>query len=221
LFHSLSAQANSGLGQGGNAAVRTLFVFVCLLGCVLRLATVGINVAIERDWVTTISTGSPASLTRLNAFLRRIDLLCKLLAPLFVSFLTLKSYEFSVIVLMAISFVTMFFEFVWIQLVYKEFPILASEQEARLSSSRRPTRWNITSFQSALKQTVMDWREFQRTPVFPTAVSISLLYLTTLAFDSTFLAYVVWRGYSNPLIAGMRPMRRYGAAWHSYSAAVE
>ncbi|KZT57707.1 polyketide synthase [Calocera cornea HHB12733] len=207
LFERLQGQAGRGLGSAGNAGVRALFVGVCLLGCILRLATVGMNVAIERDWVTTITTGSPASLTRLNAFLRRIDLLCKLLAPLFVSFLTLKSYQLSIMVLMAVSFVTMFFEFVWIQLVHNEFPVLAAEQAERLTAyAQRPRApfWNMAAVGKTMQQMLVDWREFQRTPVFPTAVSISLLYLTTLAFDSTFLSYVVWRGYSNPLIAGMR-----------------
>ncbi|KZO98874.1 polyketide synthase, partial [Calocera viscosa TUFC12733] len=207
LFERLQGQASAGLGRGGDAGVRALFVLVCLLGCVLRLATVGMNVAIERDWVTTISTGSPASLTRLNAFLRRIDLLCKLLAPLFVSFLTLKSYQVSIMVLMAVSFVTMFFEFIWIQLVHNEFPILVSEQAERLAvlaEGPQTPQWNIAAVGKSLQQMLIDWKEFQRTPVFPTAISISLLYLTTLAFDSTFLSYVVWRGYSNPLIAGMR-----------------
>ncbi|EJU04237.1 hypothetical protein DACRYDRAFT_114607 [Dacryopinax primogenitus] len=208
LFEKLQSQASRGLGAGGDAGVRALFVFVCLLGCVLRLATVGINVAIERDWVTTISSGSPASLTRLNAFLRRIDLLCKLLAPLFVSFLTLQSNSVSIMVLMGISFVTMFFEFVWIQTVHNEFPALVSEQAKRLAIQAQATppstRWSISALRRALKQLLIDWKDFQRTPVFPTAVSISLLYMTTLAFDSTFLSYVVWRGYSNPLIAGMR-----------------
>ena len=51
LFQDLSVEAANGLGSSGSGSVRTLFVLICLLGCVLVLSTVGINVAIERDWL--------------------------------------------------------------------------------------------------------------------------------------------------------------------------
>lgn len=49
---------------------------------------IAISVSIERDWVTVIAEASSNRLTRLNTWLRRIDLISKLVGPLFVSLLT-------------------------------------------------------------------------------------------------------------------------------------
>jgi solute carrier family 40 (iron-regulated transporter), member 1 len=92
--------------------VWTLFAVIVLCGCVLKLATVGISVAVERDWVTVIADGNSDHLTRLNTYLRRIDLLSKLVAPLFVSLLTtVVSYPFAIAFLLGFGIVSMVFEF--------------------------------------------------------------------------------------------------------------
>jgi iron-regulated transporter 1 len=89
-----------------------LFSVIILSGCMLKLATVGINVAIERDWVLCISESSDKRLTKLNVWMRRTDLLCKLLAPLFVSLLTTaRSYLFAAAFLLGLSGFTAALEF--------------------------------------------------------------------------------------------------------------
>lgn len=95
------------------ATVRTFLPTFPVLADVGELQ-IAISVSIERDWVTVIAQGSSKKLTRLNTFvpdpftfrfsltrrwryLRRIDLITKLVAPLFVSLLTtVVSYPFSV-----------------------------------------------------------------------------------------------------------------------------
>lgn len=116
------------------AALTGLFVLIVLLSMTLNLATVslvrmsavkaraahtpvalqiGISVAVERDWVTTIAKGDGATLTRLNTYLRRVDLLSKLLAPLFVSLLTTAaSYTFACAFLLGFAAGSMVFEFI-------------------------------------------------------------------------------------------------------------
>lgn len=59
-----------------------------------------------------IAQGSSPRLTRLNTYLRRIDLLAKLLAPLYVSLLTTAaSFVFSAAFLLGFALVSMVFEF--------------------------------------------------------------------------------------------------------------
>ena len=64
-----------------------MFALIVICGCIQNLSGVALSVAIERDWVTVIAQTSSEHLTRINTYMRRIDLLCKLLAPLFVSLL--------------------------------------------------------------------------------------------------------------------------------------
>lgn len=94
-----------------NSLVRGLFVLITLAGCVHEVAAVAISVAVERDWVTVIANGSSENLTVINTFMRRIDLLCKLCAPLFVSLLTTAiSYVVAAYVLLGIEAVSMIVE---------------------------------------------------------------------------------------------------------------
>lgn len=90
-----------------------MFTAVLLCGCIHKLAEISISVSIERDWVTTISDNSPDHLTTLNTYMRRIDLLCKLLSPLFVSLLTAAiSYKFAAYFLCGVEALCMFFELI-------------------------------------------------------------------------------------------------------------
>ncbi|KDQ53177.1 hypothetical protein JAAARDRAFT_197661 [Jaapia argillacea MUCL 33604] len=219
----LKEQASKDLGAP--ALIWVLFALIVLAGCVLKLSTIGISVAIERDWATTIAEGNNDRLTTLNTILRRIDLLCKLLAPLFVSLLTTTaSYSFSVAFFLAFGLVTMVFEFVWIQVVYRRLPSLATEEEQKRkerlvirnsqverplptdSRKRRlPTPSSVhKSIQTFLKNQATDWLEFVKHPIFGSSLSISCLYLTVLSFDGTMLSWLKTHNFSDPFIAGMR-----------------
>jgi hypothetical protein len=64
----------------------------CDLGvCVLRVSTVCIQIAIEKDWVISISEGIEGRLTTFNVSLRRVDLLCSLISPLLISYVLTRS----------------------------------------------------------------------------------------------------------------------------------
>lgn len=159
-----------------------IFVAITANGCILKLATVGMNVCIERDWVMTIAGSNDRSLLRLNTIMRRIDLLCKLLAPLFVSLLTSTiGYPLSAVVLLAIGLFTMVFEFLFVKIVYRKFSMLGNPRPSRSTpepnepedaapteaeSKRRDWRRWLQSSQSWLRQQLQDWKEFVHHPIF-------------------------------------------------------
>ena len=216
-------------------SVWAVFASVTLLGCGVILSNVGVSVGVEREWVQIISRGSPARLTRLNAIMRRIDLLSKLLSPLFVSLLTTAiSYRHSVVILLAICGLSAVFEILFIGTVYRRFPALA-EDEAKVLERRRSLLQNeqqqqqqkarkgpvgsqdklkrlghvpgklLAGFQAGIVEQYRDWKLFAHMPIFVTSVCISLLYMSVLSFDSTFIAYLKSETtYSDAFIAGMR-----------------
>lgn len=179
------------------------FAVIVVFGCTMSLANIGTSVAIERDWVTTISLEhSQETLTRLNTYMRRIDLLCKLLAPLFVSLLTTTvSYPFAVAFGMGFAAATLAFELVWVQVVYNRFPVLARQdqpgpvasngdvegiaphEDAEQAAGHDAPQQNQgkKSLSARWLTIVKDWKEFSRMPVFSASVAISLLYLTVLS----------------------------------------
>ncbi|KAG9098584.1 hypothetical protein FS749_003478 [Ceratobasidium sp. UAMH 11750] len=218
---------------------RLMLGMITVSGCGLKLATVGMNVCVERDWVMAIAAGSMRSntqlpstpsaigqtfastpegehtdrvLLRLNTTLRRIDLICKLVAPLFVSLLTSTvGYRLSAVILLGMVIVTAAFETIFAGVVYTKFPVLAlprptpEEQNTRgIHTSSRPAGVVQGAREWATRQ-IESWNEFVRHPIFLSSVSISLLYFNVLSFNSPFISYLKSQtDFSDPLIAGMR-----------------
>lgn len=180
------------------------FIFLVTSGCVLHLSNTTISIAVERDWTTCIAQGPYFStkLSKLNTYLRRINLLCKLCAPLFVSFLTV-SFDHtdggalripSVKILALVTAVSLLFELYWIVVVYKRFPMLEVEQTLRDRDGEVPTAdvqpvEDLTPTLSSPRPlnyverllNLPDWKELVRLPIFFSSLSISLLYLTVLS----------------------------------------
>ncbi|GAA6008465.1 hypothetical protein JCM10207_007121 [Rhodosporidiobolus poonsookiae] len=200
-----------------------LFVIVTILSMLLNLATIGISVAVERDWVTAIAKGDGAILTQLNTYLRRIDLLSKLLAPLFVSLLTTAaSYTFAAAFLLGFAGASMVFEFIWIDIVYRRFPMLHPDRESAAEEPEpapsgavdEPDRRSVglgirlqrvwQRLRARLAAEGRDWIAFVTAPVFFSSLAISLLYLTVLSFEGSMLAWLKSHNYADSFVAGMR-----------------
>lgn len=99
-------------GKRAPAHIWILFAAIILLGSILKLSTIGISVAIERDWASSIADGNSDRLNTINTMIRRIDLSSKLLGPLFVSLLTtVASYPFSIGFLGLFGVIAGLFEF--------------------------------------------------------------------------------------------------------------
>ena len=64
-----------------------MFALILLLGILENLSASGNMLSMERDWVVAVSSpdGNPYDLTHLNSAMRRIDLICKLIAPILIS----------------------------------------------------------------------------------------------------------------------------------------
>ncbi|SPO22174.1 related to ferroportin 1 [Ustilago trichophora] len=223
---------NGGKGpQDAKANIRPWAIFgaITLLGIGVMLSNVGVSVGVEREWVTIISDGSSARLTRLNAIMRRIDLISKLVSPLFVSALTsTMSYTLAAVVLLAVNAVTGVFELVFVGIVYRRFPSLAADERASIArrqgaAENRTSDEQLATAQSGksrlnrfftkvaksltddVRQQYRDWKLFVRLPIFLTSLCISLLYMSVLSFDPTFIAYLKSETlYSDAFIAGMR-----------------
>ncbi len=61
------------------------FAVCTLLACMEKLAFVGNTVAVERDWLVVVADSLELPREDLNSAMRRIDLICKLMAPTCIS----------------------------------------------------------------------------------------------------------------------------------------
>ncbi|WWC91485.1 uncharacterized protein L201_006431 [Kwoniella dendrophila CBS 6074] len=201
-----------------------ILLFTIAAAALLKVTFTGLTVAIERDWITEIAQGNSTILTRLNTYMRRIDLFTKLIAPLVVSLLTsFTGYPIAATALLGLSVITLLTEYLWIKVVYDRFPVL----DRRHVSSDNPeeaielleeeddgdrtieigggSQHISKGFVSAMQTEIREWQEFQQLPIFYSSVCMALIHLTTLSFDGTFISYIKSaRGFDDSLIAGMR-----------------
>jgi iron-regulated transporter 1 len=117
---------------GGFGAFVTLVILVNTFGACGALSGLAMDVVVERDWVVVIAEQAPGSLTRINSVMRRIDLSCKLLAPVAVGFLMSYASMLASAVLIAIWNVSSVgLEYGLLYIVYTAVPILQQKSPSR------------------------------------------------------------------------------------------
>ncbi|KND02039.1 uncharacterized protein SPPG_02543 [Spizellomyces punctatus DAOM BR117] len=188
-----------------------------LLGIALRLANIGEVVSVERDWVVVIAHADTSALSSMNAYLRRIDLLCKVAAPLVVSGIAeALSTPIAMLVTAGWSILTAPLQWWLIWQVYRRVPALAIPKTARESTEQRadssavgltdvdPSVNHSSPVASSVRSCWDQWARFFRHPVFLSSLAIAQLYMTVLSFGPVMISYLLAQGYSSALLAGMR-----------------
>ncbi|KAK3444928.1 hypothetical protein EUGRSUZ_A00632 [Eucalyptus grandis] len=191
-----------------------LIVVTNLSGAMGMLSTLAGTILIEREWVVVMSEGQPPGLlTQMNSVIRRIDLICKLFAPVvsgfIISFISLKVSAMTLAILNATC---VWLEYWFFMSVYKGIPALV---ERNLRRTLRPSPVDLLessliqngdpeSAESSHKQNfrekiskipfVCAWKVYLEQEVVIPGVSLALLYFTVLSFGSLMTATLEWEG---------------------------
>ncbi|XP_022767837.1 solute carrier family 40 member 1-like isoform X2 [Durio zibethinus] len=201
-----------------------LVILTNISGAVGVLSTLAGTILIEREWLVVISTGHPPGLlTDMNSVIRRIDLTCKLVAPVItgfiISFLSLKASAMALALWTSIS--------VWVEYwlfmsVYKGIPALGESSLRRISkvsssnveesisasqernSSIANDGENSAATGKSSVSTVIEWiskvpyidawRVYLQQDVVLPGVALALLYFTVLSFGTLMTAVLEWEG---------------------------
>lgn len=182
----------TGIKQAPTLNVPALGLII-IAGAVLQASNTCVTIAVERDWVICIAGGSSDRLSSLNARLKRIDLLCKLLAPLFVSTLsTFLPYPRAAGIMAVMQPLSLTAELFWLGIVYQSCPALARDQ-ARKDSRQPMSREDEEDRSPGVTSCALGvnccsssrgngyWSEFTKLPVFLSSLSASFLYMTVLS----------------------------------------
>ncbi|MCJ1399804.1 hypothetical protein MMC11_003007 [Xylographa trunciseda] len=187
-----------------------LFALVICLGIFEKLSGIGNMICMERDWIPIFASASndglqhSFGLTHLNAVMRRIDLLCKLMAPLIISMVILVSSTTTGVVLVGLmSIVSWGVEVycagrVWISCRRLREP---KEEVHALSSTTGDgsLRSRITQGSPVLDFCRKQWSQFSdyfSTDVWIPSLSLALLHLSVLSYSATFVTFCLNRGFS-------------------------
>jgi len=188
-----------------------LFALVIVLGIFEKLSGIGNMISMERDWVPILASkprrdGQQVyNLTNLNAIMRRIDLVCKLVSPLVISVVVSSSSMLvGVAVVAGMSGVSWGFEVFCARRVWQ---ISAGLRAPREGSGRPITNRDSPPLQSTLltaRQTIprtcsKQWSQLVRyfsTDVWIPSLSLSLLHLSALSYSATFITFLLNSGFS-------------------------
>ncbi|KAL1331153.1 hypothetical protein HN51_048407 [Arachis hypogaea] len=193
-----------------------LVVLINVCGGISVLSTLAGTILIERDWLLVISEGEPPELlTKMNSVTRRIDLTCKLLAPVItgfiISFLSLKA---SAITLALWNTVSVWVEYWLFSSVYNGIPALKQSNQRRVAkilqsddeerneitlegnSPQVDDRSRSKSFCEWISEIpyVVAWRVYLQQEVVIPGIALALLFFTVLSFGTLMTATLEWEG---------------------------
>ncbi|KAL4974719.1 Ferroporti-1 [Aspergillus desertorum] len=188
-----------------------LFIALVLLAGIEKLAATVNTVSVERDWAVVISDALPVSRKDLNASMRRIDLFCKLVAPVVVSMMDgLLSTNAAIWAVLAVNVAVVLIEYFAIAEVYRFVPQLDRSQERQAADIEGDEEQQVeecsahSKLAQHVRRTADSWREYVRQPVFLASFALSLLYLTVLSFGPTMVTFLLHSGFSSLQVSTMR-----------------
>ncbi|KAL5343134.1 Ferroporti-1 [Aspergillus crustosus] len=180
-----------------------------VLAGVEKLAATANTVSVERDWAVVISDALLVSRQDLNASMRRIDLFCKLVAPVVVSLLDgLLSTKVAIWAVLGMNVAVVLVEYFAIAQVYYAVPQLDRAFERQAADGEEDEEDDEHAVSISILQyfrgAFAPWQEYARQPVFLASFSLSLLYLTVLSFGPTMVTFLLHSGFSSLQVSTMR-----------------
>ncbi|CAN6221066.1 unnamed protein product [Urochloa humidicola] len=187
-----------------------LVVVTNVSGALAALSTLAGTILIEREWVVVISSGHPPStLTGINSVIRRIDLSCKLLAPVFSGLVfSFVSAQASAAALALWNIASVGFEYWLFVSVYNGVPALAAQngrlraadvllpsEETAVPAETRAVDWRTKlTEQLSIIPCWESWVVYVRQDVALPGVALAFLYFTVLSFGTLMTATLDWKG---------------------------
>lgn len=182
------------------------------LACIEKLSAVLNTISVERDWVVVVAGSDESGLATMNAQMRRIDLFCKLVGPLAISFLDSYSTQLAILVTGTMSSVSVMVEYLAIARVYRSIPAL---RVAKVTSDEAPSP-SPKNLSERFLDTATILLSYFRHPSFLPSFALALLYLTALSFSGQFITYLLAQGLSSATIAlfrGVAAVFEMSATW--------
>ncbi|KAB5533434.1 Ferroporti-1 [Coniochaeta sp. 2T2.1] len=193
---------------GERLAVIGLFVVLVGLACVEKLCATANLVAVERDWVVVMTDGDDVARSSLNARMRRIDLLCKLLGPLAIASIAVASTAAAIWVTLGVNLLSILPEYICIAQVYKNTPSLHRPSQTPAGDHNPPTSPpplpapppSTTTIFSPISRIIplpSSLSHYLYHPAFLPSISLCLLYLTVLSLSGQMVTYLLSLGFTS------------------------
>lgn len=204
ICQRLSVAASCGLFLAMASFTSPVMFWLCfptavVLACFEKLAVVGNTVAVERDWAIVVAEALRVERQNLNATIRRIDLTCKLLAPVAVAYVEAYSTALAIWFVLGINACSIFIEYFAIAQVYARLPRLHNQpgqEEHSVAEYLSNGAW--------LSRNLRPWKMYFLSPAYLASFSLSLVYLTVLSTGVHWQTYMLSVHFSGLSIAFLR-----------------
>ncbi|KAH9863800.1 hypothetical protein J1614_009732 [Plenodomus biglobosus] len=197
------------IGAEKSYLMYVLFTISVVLACFEKLAFVANTVAVERDWIIVVSDSLGIDRQELNSAMRRIDLVCKLIAPVGIGLLDGYSTRLAIWVVFGQNALSVFIEYFAIAQVYTAVPELRRETQQEMEE--QPSHAEISTEEVDISAqpkhhtlAFNPYLSYIQNPAFLASFSLSLLYLTVLSFSGQMTTYLLTLGYTSTAISLMR-----------------
>ncbi|EPE32568.1 hypothetical protein GLAREA_07702 [Glarea lozoyensis ATCC 20868] len=180
------------------------FALILVMEISETLSAQGNMLSMERDFVVTAADpdGHPYDLTNLNAVMRRIDLTCKLIAPLIISaIISATSAKIGVLFVGGMSLASWAVELwcakrVWDMNAKLRVLKITNPDNSREQIYVTPVNRVVRGFY----QYTQDIKQYFASPVWIPSFSLALLHLSALSYAATFITFLLNSGISLPII---------------------
>jgi iron-regulated transporter 1 len=191
--------------QQKSLGMYALFAVSIVLACFEKLAFVANTVSVERDWIIVVADSLHIDKQEMNSTMRRIDLVCKLIAPLCIGLLDGYSTQLAIWVVFGQNATSVLVEYFAIAQVYNQVPQLGHGRGLADASAETHQAPHATpTVPSRSSNTIRPWKEYFNNPAFLASFSLSLLYLTVLSFSSQMTTYLLTLGFTSAHVSIMR-----------------
>ena len=175
-----------------------------ILAAIEKLAAVLNTISVERDWVVVIAGSDESRLMALNARMRQIDLFCKLVGPLLISFVDAASPKLAILVTGGMTLLSLPIEYWAIARVYAAVPALSTTKIASTTETSTSSTATLPRIWQSAKATLSSTSIYIHHPAFLPSLSLALLYLTVLSFSGQLIAYLLALGTPASVIGLLR-----------------
>ena len=209
------------LADKPSAGIYLLFALIIVLGICEKLSAMGNMLSMERDWVPVLAshsddTVSSYDLTKLNAVMRRIDLMCKLIAPLVISaIISRTSTKVGVAAVAGMSLASWGIEAasahrVWISnpnlRKHKIKDSVVGDNPVYIEPQRKLESTIKDRMSSTIRKQAKQVRWYFSTDVWLPSLSLALLYVSVLTYSATFITYLLNSDFSLIMITIARAL---------------
>jgi len=164
-----------------------------ILASVARLASSGVNIIIQKDWIVVIANNDTDKLAKMNSVLRTIELTTYMLAPAAGGLLfTYIGFVGTGVFMGVWNIVSVVLEYLLLISIYRQHPRLG---ECRTHVDEDTAEDDNDD--NALTSAVAGWKTYFTHPVRNAGLGLSFLYMTVLGFDNITYGYCILQGVSH------------------------